>query len=52
MMHLVISAGYDVGSPGTGFETFTNLLNRAGQIAPTLGLAGAAFGIGPNGAAG
>lgn len=45
------SAGYDVGSPGNGFERFTSLLNMAGHFAPTLGLAGAAFGVGLNGAA-
>lgn len=37
---------WEVGSSsGTGYETFTNILNLAGQVAPTLGPAGAAFGI-------
>ena len=44
--------GWEVGSSsGTGYETFTNILNLAGQVAPTLGPAGAAFGIGLNQAA-
>ena len=39
--------GYETGSSsGTGYETFTNILNLAGQVAPTLGPAGAAFGSG------
>ena len=30
--------GWEVGSSsGTGYETFTNILNLAGQVAPTLG---------------
>jgi Ca2+-binding RTX toxin-like protein len=45
--------GWEIGSPseGGGYETFTNILNFAGQVAPTLGPAGAAFGIGLNQAA-
>lgn len=44
--------GWEVGSSsGTGYETFTNILNLAEQVAPTLGPAGAAFGIGLNQAA-
>lgn len=44
--------GWDVGSPtGNAYESFTNILNLAGQLAPTLGPAGAAFGIGLNQAA-
>ena len=44
--------GWETGSSsGTGYETFTNILNLAGQVAPTLGPAGAAFGVGLNQAA-
>ena len=44
--------GWDVGSSsGNRYETFSNILNLAGQVTPTLGPAGAAFGIGINQAA-
>ncbi|MEI7431784.1 MAG: hypothetical protein WCL27_15130 [Betaproteobacteria bacterium] len=46
------SGGWEVGSSsGNSYDTFTNILNLAGQIAPTLGPAGAAFGLGLNEAA-
>ena len=38
-------------SSGNGYDTFSNVLNFAGQIASTLGPAGAAFGFGLNQAA-
>lgn len=44
--------GWELASPtGSGYETFTNALDFAGQILPTLGPAGAAFGLGVNQAA-
>jgi Ca2+-binding RTX toxin-like protein len=45
------SAGFAAGSPGNGYDNFTGILNLAGQVLPTLGPAGAAFGVGINGAA-
>ena len=45
-------SGWEVGTPSeNAYETFTNILNFAGQIAPTLGPTGSAFSIGLNQAA-
>ena len=43
--------GWELGSSKNAHEAFTNLLNFAGQVAPTLGPLGAALGVGLNKAA-
>jgi trimeric autotransporter adhesin len=45
-------AGWELGSSSSPIDTFANSLNFAGQVLPTLGANGTAFGLGLNAAAG